>query len=123
VGISRNVTQRRQAEAELERSNAALQRSMLEVERYNREISLFNDLLDIMQACETSAEAYAAVMPAVPKLLPGSRGALYIVNASQTNSEVVGSWGAPLADGEQSFLPHTCWALRPENVDCWGGGW
>jgi len=41
VGISRNVTQRRQAEAELERSNAALQRSMLEVERYNREISLF----------------------------------------------------------------------------------
>jgi len=98
VGISRNVTQRRQAEAELERSNAALQRSMVEVERYNREISLFNDLLDIMQACENSAEAYAALMPAVPKLLPGSCGALYIVNASQTNSEVVGCWGASLPE-------------------------
>jgi diguanylate cyclase (GGDEF)-like protein len=65
----------------------------------------------MLQACQTSAEAYAMVSELFPKIFPDYGGCLYALRASRDLVESVAVWGEYPAS-ESFFVRDDCWALR-----------
>jgi diguanylate cyclase (GGDEF)-like protein/PAS domain S-box-containing protein len=110
-GTLSDVTQRKQAEAQIEQFNAQLTAQVIELEHHMRELSLLNDMSDMLQACLAPDEAYAVIASAMYQLFPNESGALAILKSSQNLLEVVTKWGE-YDDSEAVFQPDDCWALR-----------
>jgi diguanylate cyclase (GGDEF)-like protein len=92
-----------------EKANDHLRRSVVELERQTREISLLNDMSDLLHSSVTIAEASAIVVQFAPKLFPNEAGALCLL--SDNVIAAAGTWG-DLAPEECLFKPSDCWALR-----------
>ncbi len=115
VGISRDITQHKIAEAALETANSKLQHWVAELEQRNREISLLSQLSSLLQACNSLGEAYEVVARLGQLLYPSAAGALAVLTPSRTLAEVVSAWGDPPLS-PQPFAPDDCWALRRGRV-------
>jgi diguanylate cyclase (GGDEF)-like protein/PAS domain S-box-containing protein len=96
----------------------ALHRAVQEVEQRNREITMLNDLNDVLQACQNNEEAYAGIVHFVPQLFPHLSGSLLILNPAKNFLESVVTWGACFSS-ETLFAPDKCWALRRGEVHLW----
>jgi diguanylate cyclase (GGDEF)-like protein len=81
-----------------------------ELEQRSHEITLLNNMGDLIEACRTTEEAYAVIGQVAPQLFPSESGALYILRASHTFLEAVALWG-PLPVQQVCGL-HECWSLR-----------
>lgn len=113
VGISKDVTQRVSTEEALQQANARLTRSFAAVERHNRAMTVLNEMLDLLQTCETTEEAYGLIVHWAQLLIPVELGVLYMLNASRNLVEAVARWGSlPLPPNEELLQPTDCWALR-----------
>ncbi|MDR3629467.1 MAG: diguanylate cyclase [Desulfocapsaceae bacterium] len=99
-----DITERKQAEEELRRSNE-------ELEQRSREISQLNEMLDLLQVCQNVDEIYYVVGRCVRKLFPADSGRLYLLNKDRAFLESALEWGENVT-GEQTFVFHDCWALR-----------
>ena len=111
VGISRDVTERRQTEQELEASNARLTAGLGQLEQRTREMKALNEMSDFLQSCNNFTEAYAVVSSYANRLFPNTSGILYIINASRNLVEPAAHWGTPEIDAPAFHSPD-CWALR-----------
>jgi len=112
VGVFRDITERQAWEAELQKANEQLKLLVAGVEERNRQMTLLNDMGDVLQACPSSEEAYRVIRNFTPKFFPTfAGGALYMLNHSQNLFEEVGVWGKSLLS-EKVFAPDECWALR-----------
>jgi diguanylate cyclase (GGDEF)-like protein/PAS domain S-box-containing protein len=111
VGVFRDITKRKQWEEDLQKANAHLQRLVSESEERTRHMTLLHEMSDVLQACQSSEEAYNTTAHFAPKFFPGFGGGLYMLNNSKNLFEKVTDWGEspPL---EQVFAPDECWALR-----------
>ena len=111
----RDVTERKQADRTLkethERLNAALQNS----ERQSREAAKLNELVDVLQSCQSLEEAYTIAANTLQTALACPSGALYMMRASRNILESVAIWGSVLV-AENSFRPEECWAMRRSRV-------
>jgi diguanylate cyclase (GGDEF)-like protein len=96
-----------------EKANDHLRRSVAELERQTREISLLNDMSDLLHSSVTIAEASAIVVQFAHKLFPNEAGALCLL--SDNVIEAAGTWG-DVAPEECLFKPSECWALRRGRV-------
>ncbi len=106
-----DITERnRQAEA-LHQANEQLTQSMTKLEDHNRELTLFNEMGDMLQSCATLEEAHAVVIEFARQLFPEHCGALYQLNPLRNLVEVVATWGEQPPE-EVEFGPQACWALR-----------
>jgi diguanylate cyclase (GGDEF)-like protein len=66
---------------------------------------------ELLQSCISRDEVIAAALGFAPKIFPGSRGAMALLNPSRNLAEVIGSWTeCPVSAPE--FEPAECWALR-----------
>lgn len=110
-GIARDITKRRKTEADLHEANQKLEAWVDELEQRTREMTLLNEMGDILRACFTTEEAYSVIVRVAQQIFPAKVGALYVIAASRNVVESVAVWGDPEL-AESSFSPPECWALR-----------
>ena len=103
-----DITERKQAEEELRRSNE-------ELEQRSHEISQLNEMLDLLQVCQNTEEIYYVVGRCVRKLFPADSGKLYLLDKEGASLEGVLEWGENVT-GEQVFAFNDCWALRQGKI-------
>ncbi len=111
VALSRQVEKQRRLQQELESSRLILTSRVEELDQYNREIRLLNELGDVFQACVSTAEAYPVVAKYAPKLLPGTSGALYVHEPAKDLLSIAAEWG-PTPPETAAFKSEDCWGLR-----------
>jgi diguanylate cyclase (GGDEF)-like protein len=92
------------------RSEAALEATIGRQSRLLQEISAMSTMVELLQTCHSQAEANTVIRGALPKLLPGIAGALYVSRRDDDVLEQQVGWGSVVA--AQSFSAGECWALR-----------
>ncbi len=110
-GIARDITERKKTEEELQQANQKLEAWVNELEQRTREMTLLNEMGDMLRACLTTDEAYSVIVRVAEQIFPVQVGALYIITPSRNLVEAVAVWGNP-ALAERVFAPDECWALR-----------
>jgi diguanylate cyclase (GGDEF)-like protein len=95
IGIIADITERKQAEQALQLAHAQSQVWVGKLRQRNRDMTLLNELSDVLQTCQTVNDAYQAIIPVLSQLFPNRAGALYIVDATRTYLELAVAWGAP----------------------------
>jgi diguanylate cyclase (GGDEF)-like protein/PAS domain S-box-containing protein len=111
IGAMMDITERKIMESKLLESNEQMRRFLNELQRRNNETALLNEMGRLLQACQSTEEAYRIIGDLSQQLFPRTSGALYLLNAAHTLAVVHVSWGR-LPAAEQSFVPSDCWALR-----------
>ena len=114
-GANIDITERRKSQEALEIANAQLKTLLEEADERNRDMALLNDMVDVLQSCRTSAEAFDAISHYVPKFFPIDAGALYLLRNSKNLLSSVTVWGQP-PPSEEWFPPDDCWAVRGGRV-------
>jgi diguanylate cyclase (GGDEF)-like protein/PAS domain S-box-containing protein len=110
-GIARDITQHKKTETALQEANLKLEAWVSELEERTREMTMLNEMGDILRACFTLDEAYNVIVRVAQQIFPVQVGALYVIAPSRHSVESVAVWGdAALA--ERVFSPQECWALR-----------
>jgi diguanylate cyclase (GGDEF)-like protein/PAS domain S-box-containing protein len=110
VGVIFDITDRKHAEHRLEETIAIL-------DRRNFIAKLQNEFGEILQSCVSLDEAYEAVAKYMPRLLPGTSGVLYRIDAAQARGDKAVGWG--LGDAADSnFASHDCLAVRRGQPRC-----
>ncbi len=114
-GIARDITQRKKTEEALYQDKEKLESRIRELQQHSHEMTLLNEMGDILRACLTSEEAYRVIVQFSQDIFPVRVGALYIISPSRNIVESVAVWGdASLV--EQAFTRGECWALRRGRV-------
>lgn len=111
IGTGIDVTERRKAEQALQTSTEKLTAWVNELEMRNRDITLLNEMTDLLQTCIDAQEAYAVTARSLPQIFANESGALYVLSDSHNFLEAVATWG-DVARMEKVFRPQECWALR-----------
>lgn len=106
-----DITERRQWEEAIQTTNDKLHAVVAQVEQSNRIMTLANEMADMLQACQTSEEAYNAIGHFMPRFFPDEAGALYMLNNSRNLFEAVASWGKD-RPAVPVFAPDECWSVR-----------
>lgn len=111
IWIANDTSARKMTEAALVETKNQLERSLIDIEKTHREVMLLSELSSFMQACPSLPEAFAGLVEFVPRLFPGSAGAVYLMDEEEDFLCERANWGDPgLAD--QVFSSNECWALR-----------
>jgi diguanylate cyclase (GGDEF)-like protein/PAS domain S-box-containing protein len=111
LAILENITERKQAEAELRDTNQRLSIWVQELEHRTREISLLSDMGDLLRACRSPEEACSVIVPIIAKLFPDSAGIVSLVSDHATGTvEPMARWGSD--QPVEGFGVPECWALR-----------
>ena len=110
-GIARDITKRKKTEAALQEANKKLEAWVGELEQRTHEMTLLNEMGDILRACLTTEEAYSVIVRVAQQIFPVRVGSLYVIAPARNLVDAVAVWGDP-ALMERSFSPQDCWALR-----------
>lgn len=107
--IGRDITERKQMEAELQQANSQLTISVKKLEQRNREMQLLTELSQLLQTCFTMEEAYSVIAQKISPLFPDLIGGVFAIEAEKNIIEVVTTWGnAPLSNIPQFSLKGCC---------------
>ncbi len=105
------ATERKQTEETLRQVNNKLTDWVQQLERRNHEISLLNEMGDLLQTCLTLDEAYRVIAKYSRQLFAEQAGILYLLRNDSNQLEAFTVWGS-----EQNEVPpfnrDACWALR-----------
>ena len=117
-GLFFDITERKELEAtvaertlELQHANDRLMLWGQELEHRNAEINLLGQMGDLLQSCNTSAEAHAGFQVFAKQLFPDDSGTLLVFGESGQMVEAVAAWGDK-PPGESVFSTEDCWGLR-----------
>ena len=116
-----DITERKRAEEALRNANEKLTSWVGELERRNREVSLLNEMGDLLQSCLTAEEAHAVIAQFAQQLFPDESGALYVNAPPATTLDAVRGWGAT-PPPDRALVVEDCWALRRGRVHSVGAG-
>ena len=113
--IRRENLRRAAVEARLQDNNQDLALTLEHVRKLGSELSTLSTMGELLHSCRSVEEARPVITRSLQQLLPGSAGAISLLNASQNLMETAIEWSA--ADGraaatEPTFAPDQCWALR-----------
>jgi len=111
MAVLEDITERRQMEEELFKANEKLKVWVYEFSRRNRDITLLNEMGDLLQACNTLEEAYAGAGQYLPLMFPEGSGALFIYHEKKNVLEEAARW-RDFPPGPTVFPQDECWALR-----------
>lgn len=103
-GIARDITQRKQDEAEL----AA---RIEQLEKHNQEMIILNEMGDALQACQNRQEAYPILQKYLKQLFITEMGILYVLDSTENQLEMAAAWGKDDLSKE-SFAKEDCYALH-----------
>lgn len=110
-----DTSDRKRGEMELRNTNERLRSTLAESERQWRELSLLNEMGDVLLSCATPAEAYEVVAHFSERLFPAASGMVLRSTAQVGSLEAVASWGRRPPPAV-SFTSEDCWALRRGKV-------
>jgi diguanylate cyclase (GGDEF)-like protein/PAS domain S-box-containing protein len=110
--ICRDISEQvRASEAEREHA-AALNQLVKELELQTDQMTLLNEMANMLKCCATIEEACTVVQDSTRKLFPGAIFiGLYTFRASRNLVEMATSWGEGEA-AQSVFRPDACWGLR-----------
>ncbi|MBI5032768.1 MAG: diguanylate cyclase [Chloroflexi bacterium] len=111
TSLETEIDERKRTEEELRHASVKMRDWANELEQRNHEITLLNEMGDLLQLCQTSQETYSVAAKFAQQLFPGQAGAWGIINASRTFVETVVAW-SDLTAQDRIFSPDDCWALR-----------
>ena len=83
----------------------------VELEQRNQELALVGEMVEYLQAVESSDEIFEIAASFCSRLFGALSGGLFLQNESGHDLEAVTSWGDG-AWGDQVFAPESCWAIR-----------
>lgn len=112
VAIERDISERKALFLEMERAR--------EVDaRRRHERRVIAEMSEWLYAADSHDELSAIVQEAMPQLVRGGAGTLFIYRNSRDRLEPLASWGGDAAPG--SLAPSDCWALRRGRTHTYGG--
>jgi diguanylate cyclase (GGDEF)-like protein/PAS domain S-box-containing protein len=117
VGISSiayDITEARRSREALRGAHDDLAHSVAELGRRNIEVTLLNEMGDLLQSCADLDEVSKVIRKYARQLFPGQAGTVSVIAPSRNLLEVVAMWGE--IPGEGPFGPQDCWALRRGRV-------
>ena len=85
----RDITARKQTEAEVRKANEELVVLVAELKKRDQEMQLLNRMNDLLQACTTQVEAYQVITLIAGELFVGQTGCLAILHRWDQQFEVV----------------------------------
>ncbi|HEY5556001.1 diguanylate cyclase [Acetobacterium sp.] len=106
-----DITKRKQADKELHEANEKLAGSVKKLEIWNSEISLLNEMGELLQGAQCLDEIYALSAQFNQRIFPDMQGALCLVCPSNNLVEEVIRWGESVFS-ERFFEKSDCRALR-----------
>ncbi|MBL4813160.1 MAG: diguanylate cyclase [Rhodobacteraceae bacterium] len=112
-----DVTQARQTSANLAKAKAAAEDAekkakdfLAQEQQRQGEAQMLAQLDEWLQSCKSLEELYRIVARFMSRLLPGSKGELYIYSNSRDGLDGICNWNT--TDLHHSIDPDSCWALR-----------
>ena len=111
----RDVSERKSFEKALQQANAQLSRTVLELERRDRDLTLLNEMGDMLESCLTAEEAYQVIAQFAPQLFTGGSGALFTPADTRHSFTAGATWGETLPR-LLVLSSDQCWALRRGRV-------
>lgn len=111
ICTAEDITRRKQTEEALQAANERLHQMVAALEQRNRQVTLLNEMGDLLQSCLSVYEVYDVVAMFCRKLLPEFSGVLYILNLHKKVLDRVANWGSA-PESESQFQQEGCWALR-----------
>jgi len=110
--IYKDISEQIKASAAERKHAESLSELVKELQLRAHEMTLLNEMGDLLECCGTVKEACAVVSQYVQKFFPDAiSGALYLFKASRNVAESAVSWGDAHAS-EPLFGLDACWALR-----------
>ena len=107
----RDITLRKQAEAEVQKTHEALLALVPALQKRDQEMQLLNHMHDLLQACTTQSEAYQVTAQLARELFAEQNGCFAIFHGEERYLEVVARWGDEVLV-EPIFPLEHCWAMR-----------
>ena len=95
--------------------NDELNRYLKKLEQHNTKVTVFSQMGEMLQCCQTSKDSYAVIGQYAEKLFPGLKGALFMLNETKDLLDAVCAWNGSKLESE-IFTPETCWAVRRGRV-------
>lgn len=108
--IYKDISERVEA-AEAERRNVqSLGQLIKELQLRSGEMTLLNEMRDLLDCCSKSKDVHAVARHSLEKLFPKAlSGALYVLDNCRASAHLTASWGHSTAE----LMPlDACWALR-----------
>ena len=116
--IYKDISEQVKAAALARGHSESLNRLVNELQLRTAQMTLLNEMGDLLQCSATSGEAHAVVGQIARRLfLASTGGALFVFKSSRNLLEAVASWGASDVS-DQAFAPDACWGLR-RGQPCW----
>ncbi len=84
---------------------------LAELEQYNDEFNVLNNMNILLQAGKTIEEFDGIIAESVSQLFPSDRGIVYMLDESKTTLQTIATWGDKKIEG-QILSPDKCWALK-----------
>jgi len=116
-GIARDIRERKKSEAALQDANKKLEAWVQELEQRTRDMTLLNEMGDILRACLTTEEVYEVIVRISQEVFAVQGGALYVMGPLRNIVESVAEW-RDASMIKHTFTPDECWALRRGRVHC-----
>ncbi len=115
LATSEDITERRQAEHEIEIANEKLISWINDLEKRNQEANMMRQMGDLLQISNERDEYFNIINEFIPQLFPDTSGAIYLISNSRSSVEAVTVWGDKL-QSKNSFSPDECWAMRRSQI-------
>jgi diguanylate cyclase (GGDEF)-like protein/PAS domain S-box-containing protein len=110
--IYKDISEQVNAAARTKEHSDSLDRLVKELQLRTAQMTLLNEMGDLLQCSANSTEAHAVVGQVARKLfLTSTGGSLFVFKSSRNLLEAVASWGN-IEFSDQSFTPDACWGLR-----------
>ena len=106
--LQEEILERDFARRRLDEQNEKMLKDLTE---RSQRATLLAKMGELLQSCVSKEEVFAAALGFAPKIFPSSRGAVALLNASRSLTEVAGSWNE-CEIPSPVFEPTSCWALR-----------
>lgn len=111
IWVIRDISERKEMQEKVLQIHEELIRSVAQLEQYNREAGLRNEMGNLLQSCLTVEEAFAVIAQFAEELFDRQPGAIIRLSDSRNLMEPVVTWGSsPFSD--MVFSPDACWAMR-----------
>ncbi|MGH9774960.1 MAG: diguanylate cyclase [Candidatus Acidiferrales bacterium] len=111
----RDVTEQFQASERVKIAQEYLAGMFEEAKKRAEELKHKGELIEMIQSCQSSEEAYPIIGKSFETIFPGRSGALAIITASRSAVQTVMKWGSHPTT-EPVFSLRDCWALRRGHV-------
>jgi diguanylate cyclase (GGDEF)-like protein/PAS domain S-box-containing protein len=114
-GVLFDITDRRQTDNALRSSKEELTSTVQALEKRNYELTLLNEMGDMLQSCVSTAEAHGVIGNFLQQIFPEDAGAFLAIDAGSKLLKVVVVWGG-ISITQEVFPKEECWALRTGRI-------